>query len=132
LLAARGCLIWEKLFQQQFKTQPVDGGRVGALGQQSGYFYCGRFRGGGACDVCKHMQREISVVESLYYKRRHAVHRHLVHLKPSLKVKLRWFVYLLEFMLCLKQYISSTTDICSRWSSTKSACNKADSNRTGL
>ena len=35
-------------------------------------------------------------------------------------------------MLCLKQYIGSTTDICSRWSSTKSACNKADSNRTGL
>ena len=53
------------------------------------------------------------------------------NLKLSQKIKLRWFVYLLEDMLCLKQYIGSTTDICGRWSNTKSACNKADSNRTG-
>jgi hypothetical protein len=112
--------------------QPVAGGRVGDIGQESGSFYCERFRGGGACDVCTHMQRETSVVESLFYNRRHAVHGHLVHLRPGQKVKLRWFVYLLEDMLCLKQYIGSTIDICSRWSSTKSACNKADSNRTGL
>ena len=77
------------------------------------------------------MQRETSLEESLFNKRKHAVHGHLVHLRPGQRVKLRWFVYLLEDMLCLKQYIGSTTDICSRWSSTKSDCNKADSNRTG-
>ena len=78
------------------------------------------------------MQRETTFVKSIFYRRKHAVHGHLVHLKPSQKVKLRWFVYLLEDLLCLKQYIGSTTDICGRWSNTKSACNKADSDRTGL
>ena len=38
----------------------------------------------------------------------------------------------MEDVLCRKQYIGSTTDICRRWSNTKSACNKADSNGTGL
>ena len=60
---------------------------VGALRQQSGSFNCERFKVGGVCDACKHIQRETSMVESLYYKRRHAVHGHLVHLKPSQKVK---------------------------------------------
>ena len=82
--------------------------------------------------MCRHMQRETTYVESIFYNRRHAVHGHLVHLKPSQKIKLRWFVYLMEDMLCRKQYIGSTTDVCSRWSNAKSACNKADSNSTGL
>ena len=30
------------------------------------------------------------------------------------------------------QYVGSTTDVCSRWAATKSACNKANSNSTGL
>jgi hypothetical protein len=30
------------------------------------------------------------------------------------------------------QYVGSTTDVCSRWSSTKSACNRADSVCTGM
>ena len=53
-------------------------------------------------------------------------------MKPSQKIKLRWFIYLMEDTLCGKQYIGSTTDNCSRWSNAKSACNKADSNSTGL
>jgi hypothetical protein len=39
---------------------------------------------------------------------------------------------LLEDLACRLQYLGSTIDICSRWSSTKSACNKGDSNSTGL
>ena len=45
---------------------------------------------------------------------------------------MRWFVYLLEDTACMLQYIGSTTDVCSRWSSTKSACNKEDSVCTGM
>ena len=49
------------------------------------------------------------------------------------KMKLRWFVCLLEDTACMLQYIGSTTDVCSsRWSSTKSARNKEDSVCTGM
>ena len=53
-------------------------------------------------------------------------------MKPSQKPKLRWFIYLLEDLGCRLQYVGSTTDVCSRWAATKSACNKANSNSTGL
>ena len=78
------------------------------------------------------MMRETSQVESVYFKKKFAIHGHLTHLKPSQKPKLRWFIYLMEDLGCQKQYVGSTTDICSRWASTKSACNKANSNSTGL
>ena len=39
---------------------------------------------------------------------------------------------MLEDLACRIQYVGSTTYICSRWSSTKSSCNKGDSNSTGL
>ena len=38
----------------------------------------------------------------------------------------------MEDLPCRLQYVGSTTDVCNRWSSTKAACNKADSNSTGL
>jgi hypothetical protein len=61
-----------------------------------------------------------------------AVHGHLTHLPAGQKTKLRWFIYLLEDTACRLQYVGSTTDVCSRWSSTKSACNRADSVCTGM
>ena len=78
------------------------------------------------------MKRETTFVESLQYKMKFAIHGHLVHLQPSQKPKLRWFVYLLEDMACGLQYVGSTTDVCSRWAATKSACNKENSNSTGM
>ena len=99
----------------------------------SGSYYCENYRRGKSCDVCKHMQRETSFVESVHFNgRKSAIHGHLVHLPASQRPKLRWFVYLLEDRLCMLQYVGSTTDVCSRWSSTKSACNKGDSNSTGM
>ena len=78
------------------------------------------------------MQIETSCVYSIYFDKKFAIHGHLTHLKPSVNPKLRWFVYLMEDIACKKQYIGSTTDVCSRWANTKSACNKRNSNRTGL
>ena len=78
------------------------------------------------------MKRETPFAESLQYKRRFAIHGHLVHMQPAVKPKLRWFVYLLEDTACRLQYVGSTTDMCSRWAATKSACNKANSNSTGM
>ena len=79
-----------------------------------------------------HLQRETSCVKSLHNGRKFAIHGHLVHLPAGQKRKLRWFVYLLEDLECNLQYIGSTTDVCSRWSSTKSACNKKNSVSTGM
>ena len=100
--------------------------------RRNGSYFCEKYRKGSSCDVCKHMMRETSQVESVYFKKKFAIHGHLTHLKPSQKPKLRWFIYLMEDLGCQKQYVGSTTDICSRWASTKSACNKANSNSTGL
>ena len=82
-------------------------------------------------------QQNISIscilcVQSMYTGRKYAIHGHLFHLPASQKPKLRWFVYLLEDLACMLQYVGSTIDICSRWSSTKSACNKGNSNSTGM
>ena len=79
-----------------------------------------------------HMKRETDHVESNFYKKRFAIHGHLTHLKASQRPKLRWFIYLMEDLGCGKQYEGSTTDVCSRWAATKSACNKRNSNSTGL
>ena len=109
------------------------GGGGGAQGGgDSGSYYCDKFRQGKSCDACLHLQRETTCVKSMYNQRTFAIHGHLTHLPASQKTKLRWFVYLLEDLSCMLQYVGSTIDVCSRWSSTKSALNKANSNSTGL
>ena len=99
---------------------------------RSGSFYCDKYVNGGSCDVCSHMMRETDHVESIFYKRKFAIHGHLTHLKASQRPKLRWFIYLMEDLGCGKQYVGSTTDVCGRWAAAKSACNKQNSNSTGL
>ena len=110
------------------------GGDMGGnnIRRNNGSYYCEKFSGGGNCDTCKHMQRETSFVESMFFNKKFAIHGRLVHIKPSVKPKLRWFIYLMEDLGCRLQYVGSTTDICARWAATKSACNKANSNSTGL
>ena len=109
------------------------GGGGGAQGGgDSGSYYCDKFRQGKSCDACLHLQRETTCVKSMYNQRTFAIHGHLTHLPASQKPKLRWFVYLMEDLSCMLQYVGSTIDVCSRWSSTKSALNKANSNSTGL
>ena len=78
------------------------------------------------------MKQETTHVMSLHFNKQFAIHGHLIHLKPTHKPKLRWFVYLLEDLPCKLQYVGSTTDVCGRWAATKSACNRANSNSTGL
>ena len=78
------------------------------------------------------MLRETDHVESIFYKKKFAIHGHLTHLKASQRPKLMWFIYLMEDLGCSKQYVGSTTDVCSRWAAAKSACNKRNSNSTGL
>ena len=108
------------------------GGGDNAAVRTNGSFYCDKYSRGGSCDACKHMQRETRQVESFYFLKTFAIHGSLVHLKPSQKPKLKWFIYLIEDLGCRKQYVGSTTDVCGRWAATKSACNKANSNSTGL
>jgi hypothetical protein len=105
-------------------------GRNGA--ERNGSFYCQKFKQGKSCDTCKHLQRETSVVQSYHSGKKFAVHGHLTHLPAGQKTKLRWFIYLLEDTACRLQYVGSTTDVCSRWSTTKSGCNRADSVCTGM
>ena len=108
------------------------GGNNGTGRKDSGSYYCQKYSQGKSCDTCTHLQRETTFVNSMYNGKKFAIHGHLVHLPASMKPKLRWFVYLLEDLACMLQYVGSTTDVCSRWSSTKSACNKENSNGTGL
>ena len=75
---------------------------------------------------------ETSTVYSQYFKRKFAIHGHNVHLLASKKNKLRWFVYLCEDLACSLQYVGSTTDVCSRWASTKKACLDQNNSNTGL
>ena len=120
--------------QQKALGNTVGDGQPGGGGQggHSGSFYCEKYKKGKSCDTCLHMNRETTFAESIQYKRRFAIHGHLVHMQPAAKPKLRWFVYLLEDTACRLQYVGSTTDMCSRWAATKSACNKANSNSTGM
>ena len=76
--------------------------------------------------------KETSFVTSFFYKRRFAIHGRNIHLKSSLRKKLRWFVYIVVDTHCQLQYVGSTNDVCSRWSSTKTACLGRNSNNTGL
>ena len=96
------------------------------------YMSSSTFAGGGSWVVCRHMQRKTSQAESLYFNRQFAIQGHLVHLKPSQKTELLWFVYLLEDRGCKLQYVCSMYDVCSKWANTKSACNEQKSKTTGL
>ena len=92
----------------------------------NGSYHCERFKKTKKCDVCQHMV-ETSSVFNTRFKKRHAIAGHNVHDKATVKVKLRWFIYLHE---CLHpngvyQYVGSTNCVTERWSNTKSKCNAA-------
>ena len=75
---------------------------------------------------------ETSFVTSFYFERRFAIHGRNIHLPASMKKKFTWFVYLATDTSCLLQYVGSTTDACSRFSSTKNACLNRKNTNTGL
>ena len=75
---------------------------------------------------------ETSYVTSYYFQRRFAIHGRNVHLPYSMPKKTTWFVYLAHDTFCQLLYVGSTTDVCRRWSTTKSACSNRNSSNTGL
>ena len=83
------------------------------------------------CDVCSYMI-ERSYVTSMHFKKKFAIHKRNIHLPASQKKKMTWFIYLVEDTACQLQYVGSTSDVCSRWSSTKGACLHRNSDNTGL
>ena len=97
----------------------------------NGSFQCENFKGGKKCELCNHMRDNVSYVYSQHFKTKHAVRGHLVHMPRDQQFKDRWFIYLIEDKHCNKQYVGSTTDMYSRWSSHKSGCNSG-SISTGL
>ena len=98
----------------------------------NGSYHCKSYKERRKCDVCSYMV-ETSFVTSYYFNRRFAIHGRNVHLPAGHKIrKLKWFVYLVHDTYCQLQYVGSTMDVCSRWSSTKSACLGRKSSNTGL
>ena len=77
---------------------------------------------------------ETNNVFSSHFQRRHAIAGHNVHTKATVKLKLRWFIYLQE---CLHpdgtyQYVGSTNCVTERWSNTKSKCNARKTDGSGM
>ena len=109
--------------------QDNQGGASG--GRWNGSYHCNSYKEKQRCDVCSYMI-ETSCVTSLHYGRRFAIHGRNIHLPASQKKKMTWFVYLVEDTACQLQYVGSTTDVCHRWSSTKTACLGRKLTNTGL
>ena len=104
---------------------------AGGGGRHNGSYHCRSFKERRKCDVCSYMI-ETSFVTSYYFNRRFAIHGRNVHLPSSMKNKTTWFVYLAHDTHCQLLYVGSTTDVCSRWSNTKSACLNRNKSNTGL
>ena len=105
------------------------GGDEGA--RYNGSYHCKSYKEKRKCDVCSYMM-ETSFVTSYYFNRRFAIHGRNIHLPAGQKKKLKWFVYLVHDTKCQLLYVGSTTDVCNRWSTTKSACLGRNKSNTGL
>ena len=86
---------------------------------------------GKKCDLCSHMV-ETSWVRSHHFNTKLRVHGHLSHDTAPPNV-IRWFVYILEDIPCMRTYVGSTSDPQKRWRNHKSTCNKKEpSTSSGL
>ena len=74
---------------------------------------------------------ETSTITSHYFKQRFAIHGRNIHPPASTKKPMQWFVYVIQDLACELTYVGSSSNICSRWSSTKSAIRRQETN-TGL
>ena len=100
-------------------------------GRHNGSYHCKNYKERKKCDLCSYMV-ETSYATSYYFGRKFAIHGRNVHLPASQKKKMRWFVYLVHDTHCQLLYVGSTMDPCSRWSSTKTACQGRKNDNTGL
>ena len=86
---------------------------------------------GKKCDLCSHMV-ETNWVRSHYFKTKLRVHGRLSH-DTSPPNQIRWFIYILEDIPCMRTYVGSTSDPQKRWRNHKSDCNKKEpSTSSGL
>ena len=85
---------------------------------------CVKFRSGGRCDLCSHLNCT-NFVTSLHFGTKHAIRHHLHHNLENV-----WFVYLIEDTVCELQYVGSTVNINRRFSQQKTGCNRKDPNST--
>ena len=99
-------------------------------GRWNGSYHCRNYIETSRCDVCSYME-ETSTVTSIYFKRKFAIHGRNVHAPASTKKPMQWFVYVIKDEACQLIYVGSSSNICHRWSSTKSAIRRQETN-TGL
>ena len=85
---------------------------------------CVKFRSGGRCDLCSHLNCT-NFVTSLHFGTKHAIRHHLHHNLENV-----WFVYLIEDTVCELQYVGSTVNINRRFSQQKTGCNRKDPSRS--
>ena len=83
-----------------------------------GLFRCEKFRTKNKCDFCLHVN-ETSYIYFLHYKKMFKIRGYLRH-DYSEKDNIRWFVYLIEDIICMKQYIGSTVGLLKRRANLKS------------
>ena len=95
-----------------------------------GSWHCEKFKFGGKCDFCSHME-EKDFIKSYYYITKFRIHGHLRH-DFSPEGKIRWFIYCVEDVPCKKHIVGSTQDPIKRWANYKSTCNSETSKSTGL
>ena len=90
-----------------------------------------KFKEGKRCDLCSHM-KETSVIESLYFSKKHRIHGHLSH-DTILEGKIRWYIYAIQDIPCRKIIVGSTQNPVKRWATHKSDCNQtSECKKTGL
>ena len=99
-------------------------------GRWNGSYHCRNYIETSRCDVRSYME-ETSTVTSIYFKRKFAIHGRNVHAPASTKKPMQWFVYVIKDEACQLIYVGSSSNICHRWSSTKSAIRRHETN-TGL
>ena len=99
-------------------------------GRWNGSYHCNNYIRTSRCDVCSYME-ETSTISSHYFKQRFAIHGRNIHPPASTKKPMQWFVYVIQDLACELIYVGSSSNICHRWSSTKSAIRRQETN-TGL
>ena len=76
--------------------------------------------------------KETSVIESLYFEKKHRIHGHLSY-DFTPEGKIRWYIYAIQDIPCRKITVGSTQNPVKRWATHKSDCNQtSDCKKTGL
>ena len=121
-----------EILKQLMIQQPLNSSKENKITEKWGSKTCSRYKSGKNCDFCSHVN-ETQYVYSLHYQNTIRVRGHLRH-DYAPQNYIRWFIYLIEDSVCMKQYTGSTTDLVKRWANHKSQCNLKNPHtcKTGL